>query len=106
MIAHVAVDFMIALASRVVNILKLLVTPPQQIVIRDIITLAYPEGQYTQMNRKSGGYKIHTENSENGSRMRRFTIQNPHGEFGEWIEDAALHNPLAHPYHLQSKKRL
>ena len=65
---------MIALASRVVNILKLLVTPPQKIVIRDIITLAYPEGQYTQMNRKSGGYKIHTENSENGSRMRRFTI--------------------------------
>ena len=42
------------------------------------ITLAHPEGLYMQIHR----------------RIRRELI--PSGEFGEWIEDAALHNPLPH----------
>ena len=44
----------------------------------DTITLAHPEGPYMQMHRS-----IRQE-------------LNPPGEFGEWIEDAALHNPLPH----------
>ena len=44
----------------------------------DTITLAHPEGPYMQIHRR-----IKQELS-------------PSGEFGEWIEDAALHNPLPH----------
>ena len=39
-----------------------------------------------QMHTKSGGHKIHAENSEK-----------------KWIEDAGLHNPLPHLYNLQGK---
>ena len=39
------------------------------------------------MRRKSGGYKIHQENSE------------------KWIEDAVLHNPLPHLNNLQGESR-
>ena len=44
----------------------------------DTITLAYHERPYMQ--------------------MQTITKQelNPPGEFGEWIEDAELHNPLPH----------
>ena len=44
----------------------------------DTITLAHPEGSYMQIHRKLR-HKLHQS-----------------GEFGEWIEDAALHNPLPH----------
>ena len=42
----------------------------------DTITLDHPEGPYMQM-------------------LRRIRQElNPSGEFGEWIEDVAIHNPL------------
>ena len=41
-----------------------------------------------QMHSKSGGHKVHPENSE------------------KWIEDAGLHNPLPHLYNLQGKNQL
>ena len=44
----------------------------------DTTTLAHPKESYTQMHRI----------------IRR--EQNLSEEFGEWIDDAALHNPLAH----------
>jgi len=40
------------------------------------------------MHRKSGGYKIHPENSE------------------KWIEGAVLHNPLPNLYNLQGESQL
>ena len=52
------------------------------------MTSAHPQGPYMQMHRKSGGYKIHLENSE------------------KWIEDAVLHNPLLHLCNLQGESRL
>ena len=53
-----------------------IITPLQE--RGDIKTLAHPEGPYMQIH----------------SRIRREL--NPSGEFGERIEDAALHNPLPH----------
>ena len=53
-----------------------IITPPQG--RGDTITLAHPKEPYMQ---------IHI-------RIRR--EPNPSGEFGEWIEDAALCNPLPH----------
>ena len=41
-------------------------------------TLAHSEGQYMQIDRKT---------------RRKLK---PSGDFGEWIEDAALRNPLPH----------
>ena len=44
----------------------------------DTITLVHPEGSDMQIH----------------GRIRREL--NPSGEFGEWIEEAAFHNPLPH----------